>query len=341
MNTPVSFPSTGRIPLWTGWTLSGIIPISVVNIPNRQVQLHFHSDENVEPFDTFIDDFELQTLATFLYEYTMRHFGFTPDDLTSANFLLPQLNDNGTTRLRHDSSNPTQHLRIAHPDTVGRDLFFGCPAIGNHLANFSLQAAEILYSHYKHRNLDELVIKVTFQNSSPEFNRDLAQGFPDFQHHVPMMSRNRHTLSPRNHIFRSRMRVYNSAFTFAKHNYLQNIHRKCPGFDHYRFELQLNSEFCQNFPVEFLTFNQKQLDKLSLLVLDFILDNHSSNYMNLKLSSDDSKRLYQHLININNPIIKILNSKLSSQAGVPSALACTKTVSTTTALFIVKLCISC
>ena len=341
MNTQVSFPNDGRLPLWTGWTLSGILPNSLLNLRNRQVQLNFHSDENVPPTDLMVDDAELQNLATFLYEYPMRHFGFSADELSSANFLLPQLNDNGTNFLRHDSSNPTQHLRISNPETVGRDLIFGCPAIGNHLANYSLQAAELLFTHHKHRSLDELVIKVTFQRSSTEFARDYGLGFPDFEHDLPMMLRNRYVITPRNHIFRSRMRIYNSAITFDKHESLQHIHRKCPGIDHYRFELQLNSEFCSNISNEYLTFNQKQINRLAIAVLGFILQQHSSDFMNRRFNTEESNRLYQHLKITNDPIIQILTKKLSSEVGVPSALTCTKTITTSTASLIIKLCLAC
>ena len=156
-----------------------------------------------------------------------------------------------------------------------------------------------------------------------------------------MMLRNRYVISPRNHIFRYRMRIYNSAFTFDKHDSLQSIHRKCPGIDHYRFELQLNSEFCSNVPHEFLTFNQKSINRLAIAVLGYILQQHSSNFMNRRFNSEESDRLYQHLRTTNDPIIKILNEKLSSKNIVPSALACTKTITTTTASLIIKLCLVC
>ena len=197
--TVITFPSNGRLPVWSGRTGSGE-PGSMLYLDNRHIQVHFQSTDRVNHLSITISDAILKTLGTFLYEFPCRHYGIIPDELNSANFIIPHLNDNGALP---DNPNPIHHLRFSNPECIGRDLYHGCPALLHSLAVRSIQATEILYSHHHNPRVDILMIKVAFDTASSEFTTDLQNNFPGFQFDTPMQFRRRFTLNERNDIFRN------------------------------------------------------------------------------------------------------------------------------------------
>ena len=204
--TTLSLPSNGRIPIWTGRTKSGEIRSSVLALPNRTVQVHLRSNDDVNEFSTEIDDSVFVKLGTFLYEFTMRHYGIMSDELQPVNFIIPQLNDNGILfgqahQYRNQSS--INHLRFTDGETIGREICCGCPEIGNPLANQGLQATELLYTHHHTTSLNVLIFKITISNATRTFADDFQNNFPQFQFDTPMNYRNHFKMTDRNHIFRN------------------------------------------------------------------------------------------------------------------------------------------
>ena len=201
--TTLSLPCNGRIPIWTGTTMSGQLNSSILSLPNRTIQVHFRSLDNVDPFSEEINDPTFQQLATYLYEFTMRHYGFMCDELQSANFILPNLNDDGALfGQANRNDDRTNHLRFTDSETIGREICVGCPEIGNKLALRNLQATEIIYTHFLSPPLDVLIVKIIVSNASNRFIQDFQNNFPSFNFNTPMNYRNQFRMNERNHIFR-------------------------------------------------------------------------------------------------------------------------------------------
>ena len=201
--TTLTIPTNGRIPIWTGRTKSGEIHSSVLGLPNRMVQIHFRSNDNVNEFSADINDSVFTQLGTYLYEFTMRHYGIMSDELQPAHFQMPQLNDNNVAfGQAHQNPTSINHLRFTDASTIGREFCVGCPDIGNLLAQHSLQATEFLYTHHHTRSLNILIFKITIANASRDFVDDFQNGFPNFHFNTPMNYRNQFKMTDRNHIFR-------------------------------------------------------------------------------------------------------------------------------------------
>ena len=201
--TTLSLPTNGRIPIWTGQTRSGEVRSSLLCLSNRTIQIHFRSNDNVNECSAEIDDSVFVKLGTYLYEFTMRHYGIMSDELQPANFLFPQLNDNGVV-FGQPRQNPTSinHLRFSDIETIGREFCIACPEIGNLLAQRSLQATEFLYTHHHTSSLNILIVKITISDATRSFIDDFNNGFPLFQFDTPMNYRNNYRMTDRNHIFR-------------------------------------------------------------------------------------------------------------------------------------------
>ena len=201
--TTLSLPCNGRIPIWTGTTRSGQLDSSILSLPNRTIQVHVRSLDNVDPFSEEINDSSFQQLATYLYEFTMRHYGFMCDEMQPAHFLLPNLNDDGALFGQANRNNErTNHLRFTDNETIGREICVGCPEIGNKLALGNLQATEIIYTHHLSPPLDVLIVKIIISDASDRFIHDYRHNFPSFNFHTPMNYRNHFRMNDRNHIFR-------------------------------------------------------------------------------------------------------------------------------------------
>ena len=201
--TTLTFPCNGRIPIWTGVTRSGQLPSSILSLPNRTVQLHFRSPDNVEPFSEEIDDTTFVKLATYLYEFTMRHYGFMSDELHSNNYVLPHVNDDGALFGQlNRSRNSTNHIRFCDNETIGREFCTACPEIGNLLALSSLQATEFIFTHHSTPPLDILIVKICIADASDMYMHDYRRNFPSFQFNTPMNFRTQFRINERNHIFR-------------------------------------------------------------------------------------------------------------------------------------------
>ena len=202
--TTLTLPSNGRIPIWTGLTQSGEIRSSILALPNRTVQLHFRSNDDVNDFSAEINDSVFSKLSTFMYEFTMRHFGLMSDELQPVNFVIPQLNDNGMLFGQfRQHNNSINHLRFTASETIGREFCVGCPEIGNAFAQQGLQATEFLYTHHHTSSLNVLILKITISNASREFINDFRNDFPLFQFNTPMNYRDHFKIIDRNHIFRN------------------------------------------------------------------------------------------------------------------------------------------
>ena len=201
--TTLTLPCNGRIPIWTGTTRSGQLTSSILSLPNRVLQLHFRSPDNVDPFSEEFNDSTFCKLATYLYEFTMRHYGFMSDELPPNNFDLPNLNDDGALFGQvHRNRNATNHIRFTDSETIGREFYTACPEIGNPLAMNSLQATEFIYTHHSTPPLDILIVKIGISTASDMFLHDHRRNFPSFWFHTPMTYRNQFRINERNHIFR-------------------------------------------------------------------------------------------------------------------------------------------
>ena len=212
--TVLSLPNTGQTPTWTGMTTSGQTIHSVVPIPNRTVQLHFIGQEGeFTPLRRSFRDNFFQQLATFWYEYPMRHYAIQIDDLNAENEIispqnihrLPVQPQNGNVLPRIRPSNrPPNHaitsLRISHPPTIGREFLLSCPEIGNHMALHCLQVTEVSYTHHLSTSIDTLVIKFTVEFAHEEFDGEHTrhyipnQSFPNFNPNLPMLLRDHYRL---------------------------------------------------------------------------------------------------------------------------------------------------
>ena len=234
--TVLSLPNSGRTSVWTGRTVSGQTTHSVVAIPNRTVQLHFHCDDTIPPYSRSFENTHFERLASFLYEYPMRHLGVQVDDLDSNDppnepqdpALLPDValianaaNRNGLRnggpvpqirprRLFHDQRQHINHLRLSHAPTIGREIVYGCPKIGNDLAMSSLQAKSILYTHHTSGTVNVLIIKIFIELADEEFDKDhtehyiRSRTFPGFNFHQPLLLRDRFRMGNLTNISRNR-----------------------------------------------------------------------------------------------------------------------------------------
>ena len=235
--TVLSLPNNGRNSVWTGRTISGQSIHSVVAIPNRTVQLHFHCEDTIPPYTKSIENPHFERLANFWYEYPMRHFGLAADDLENSDQIndqdigllheLPNIEplpnmaarQNGGVRipipiLPRRLFQPQQSVstfRLSHSPTIGREMVYGCPYIGNDLALASLQAKSVLYTHHRSGTVNVLIIKIFIGPADDDFDRDHTQHyirnqtFPNFSFHQPVLSRDQFRMG--NSTFISRNRI--------------------------------------------------------------------------------------------------------------------------------------
>ena len=218
--TVLTLPNTGRTSVWTGRTVSGQTEHSVVAIPNRTVQLHFHCDDRIPPYTKSFENTHYERLASFLFEYPMRHFGIQIDDMDNSDQLGDPLDASGIPnvaplpsmrpglanggpvpqirprRLFHPPMQSISHLRLSHAPTIGREIVYGCPKIGNDLALSSLQAKSVLYTHHRSGTVNVLIIKIYIEPADDDFDNDhtlhyiRTRTFPNFNFHQPVLSRN-------------------------------------------------------------------------------------------------------------------------------------------------------
>ena len=218
--TILALPNHGRSSVWTGRTVSGQTIHSVVAIPNRTVQLHFHCDEQIPPYTKSFENTQFERLCTFWYEFPMRHYGIQIDDMTNPDPIVGQdplnvpnvapfpnmrqgLQNGGPVpmlrprRLFSPQRPVINHLRFSHAPTIGRETVHGCPKIGNDLALSSLQVKSVLYTHHKSGTVDVLIIKLFIEPADTEFDDDhtnyyiRSRIFPGFNFDQPMSLRNR------------------------------------------------------------------------------------------------------------------------------------------------------
>ena len=210
--TVLSVPNSGQTPTWIGRTTSGQTIHSIVPLPNRMVQLHFLGHEGeFTPLRKSFNDTLFQRLATFWYEYPMRHFGLQIDDLNSENEVIrPRqlyhrhhtVNGNPSPMvLRSRPRQPTiTQFRISHPQIVGREFIASCHEIGDHMALHCLQITEVLYTHHKSNTTDTLIIKFTVEFAHQEFDDAHTRHyipnrrFPNFNPDLPMLLRSHYRL---------------------------------------------------------------------------------------------------------------------------------------------------
>ena len=232
--TVLSLPNNGRSSVWTGRTVSGQTIHSVVAIPNRTVQLHFHCDERIPPYTKSFENTHFEKLTTFLYEFPMRHFGIQIDDMTNPDpeeGLDPLLQPNVAPGpgMRHGMHNGgplpqirprrlfrqqapiINQFRLSHAPTIGREIVYGCPRIGNDLALSSLQAKSVLYTHHVSGTVDVLIIKIFIEPAETEFDEDHTnhyirnRSFPGFNFDQPISLRNRFNMGNLTFISRNSM----------------------------------------------------------------------------------------------------------------------------------------
>ena len=121
----------------------------------------------------------------------MRHLGYQVDELDNPEpvnlfqqnrirQVVPirpgQVNGGALPLLRPSrivAPNPViSTLRLSHAPTIGREIMFGCPKIGDELALSNLQAKSILYTHHVSRTVDVLIIKLFIGTSDEDFDYD-------------------------------------------------------------------------------------------------------------------------------------------------------------------------
>lgn len=315
MNTSVlSIPNSGRLPIWTGNTISGG-PNTMLHLQNRQVQLHFSTNDNVNELTCTVRDSLLQQLATFLFEYPTRHYGILCDELDPARFLLPGINDNVPIHGRQRADPvPIHHLRISEPEIIGRDVYHGCPNLFDQMGPL-IQASEILYSHHHQRNVDILVIKLTLAHSSPSYMNDFILGFPSFEFNTPMMFRQRYKLNERNHIFRTRMALFQKVITVAQLPTNNPIRARLTEIDYYSFELELNDELSDQLPNQIhRAFTEDNLHRTAQNVLNQVFQLGLTYDQGTRASTAESQQIFDYLIEDNDPCLKILKDHLSLES---------------------------
>ena len=231
--TVLSLPNNGRSSVWTGRTVSGQTIHSVVAIPNRTVQLHFHCEERIPPFTKSFENTHFERLASFLFEYPMRHFGIQIDDMTNPDpeqgadpLLIPNVVPAPNMRQGLQNGGPIPQIRprrlfppppnihqfrLSHAPTIGREIVYGCPKIGNDLALASLQAKSVLYTHHASNTVDVLIIKIFIEPADDDFDEDHTnhyirnRTFPNFNFDQPVSLRNRFNMGNLNFISRKSM----------------------------------------------------------------------------------------------------------------------------------------
>ena len=344
MSTSVlAIPNSGRLPIWTGLTTSGSTG-TMLYLQNRTVQLHISTADNMNSINIRIHDSTLQKLTTYLFEFPTRHYGILCDELGPASFILPQLNDNVQLLNRGRTDHfPIRHLRFSEPETIGRDVYHGCPEFFNELGRH-IQATEILYSHHHQSNIDVLIIKLTLAKSSDSYANDLLNGFPRFEFNTPMMFRSHFKLNERNHIFRNRMSSFVKVFTIANLSETSSIRKKLSELDHYKFELQLNDELTRKLPNNFrLIFNDQVLTKTAKNVLNQIFQLGLTYDQGVRASTAESQQIFDYLMEDDDPTIKILKEHLSLESIYEiTTICCTRIIKTrTNDQYLVKFQLSC
>ena len=269
--TILSLPNNGRTSTWTGRTTSGQTIHSVVALPNRTVQLHFHCDDVIPPYTKSIENSHFERLANFWFEYPMRHFGVAPDDLDSDQpdqdlpdglpNIAPLFNmravQNGGARLPirpRQLFPPTQnvsYLRLSHAPTIGREMVYGCPYIGNDLAMSSLQAKSVLYTHHRSGTVDVLIIKIFIAPADEDFDNDHTnfyirnQTFPNFNFHQPVLARDHFRMG--NSSFISR----NGSVLMFEHVLYFNIHdKRMPKVSKCAFHIKLDNVLTNEIAID-------------------------------------------------------------------------------------------
>ena len=231
--TILSLPNSGHSSVWTGRTVSGQSVHSVVALPNRTVQLHFFCNDNIPPYTRSFENSHYERLATFWYEYPMRHLGVQVDDLDGQEPLepaqpaiqVPNIEPQQNMRSGLANGGPVQpfrprrlfdqrphinHLRLTHAPTIGREMVYGCPRIGNDLALSTLQAKSVLYTHHESGSVNVLIIKIFIEPAENEFDTDHTEHyigsrtFPGFNFHQPLMLRDRFRMGNLTNISRNR-----------------------------------------------------------------------------------------------------------------------------------------
>ena len=343
MSTSVlAIPNSGRLPIWSGRTISGS-PGTMLYLENRNVQLHISTADNLNSLNLRVLDSTLQKLTTFLFEYPTRHYGILCDELGPASFILPQINDNAQLLNRGRTSNlPIHHLRFSEPETIGRDVYSGCPDFFTGLDQ--IQATEILYSHHHQSNIDVLIIKLTLASSTDSYANDFINGFPNFEFNTPMMFRTHFRLNERNHIFRKRMSSLVKIFTITNLSRTSSIRKKLSEFDHYKFELQFNDELVNKLP-----------DNLNSIFTDQVLSQTAKNVLNqifqlgltydqgVRASTAESQQIFDYLMEDADPTTKILKEHLSlEEVYALTIICCAKIINTNAAdTYAVKFQLSC
>ena len=238
--TVLALPNTGRNSVWTGRTVSGQSIHSVVAIPNRTVQLHFHCSDRIPPYTKSFENSQFEKISNFWYEYPMRHFGLMPDDLDNSNTpdhiphnrpdilhfnRRPGAQNGGALPLirpgRLFPAEPTvSYLRLSHAPTIGREMIYACPIIGNDLALSNLQVKSVLYTHHLSGTVDVLIIKLFVESSDSEFDNDHTNHyirhriFPNFRFDHPVLSRNHYNMGdPQQFISRNGMKNVDTHIT--------------------------------------------------------------------------------------------------------------------------------
>ena len=342
-STVLSIPNNGRLPIWTGPTQSGM-PGTMLNLSNRTVQLHVSTSDTLNDQTFNIRDQTLQQLSTYLFEYPTRHFGIFCDELEPAGFILPQINDNANIRLqRHPAPLPINHLRLSEPETIGRDLYHGCPDLFNQLGP-DLQASEILFSHHKQRHTDVLIIKITIIEASPSYTNDFLSGFRTFEFNTPMMFRNHFKLNERNHIFRKRMTTFVKVFTIANAPVGSTLRTKLSEIDFFKFELQFNDELVAKLPNKLNNlFNDNVLARTAICVLNQIFQLGLIYDQGVRASAAESQQIFDYMLEDDDPSVQILKDHLSLDLIYELSVLCsTKIIKTrNTVQYVIKFQISC
>ena len=268
--TILSLPNSGRTSVWTGRTTSGQTIHSVVALPNRTVQLHFHCDETIPPYTKAFENTHFERLATFLYEYPMRHFGHQVDDPDNSEVpsvpvnpgripdieplpnMRPGIQNGGPLprilpqRLFHNQrpGQSISHFRMTHAPTIGREIVYGCPKIGHDLAMASLQTKSVLYTHHLSGTVNVLIIKLFIAPADEEFDSDHTEHylrhrtFPNFNFHQPVLSREHFRMGDITHISRNGIK---NIYDMFHHILTFNVSdRRMPKVEQISLHIQLN-----------------------------------------------------------------------------------------------------
>ena len=206
------------------------------------------------------------------------------------------------------------------------------------------QTSEILYSHHNQYNVDTLIIKLTLSRSSPSYEQDFINGFPNFEFHTPMMFRRTFKLNERNHIFRTRMTTFVKIFTIANVPRNHLLRSRLSEFDYYRFDLQLNDELRNLLPKDLMPlFNDNVLSTTAICVLNQVFQLGLIYDQSVKASAAESQQIFDYMMEDNDPSVKILKDFLPLEKVYNLSILCSTNIIKTdsTNKYNIKLLLAC